>query len=415
MVYAIVLAAGRGRRMGGGLPKQFMSLAGRPLLFHALKAFELADSVDRVVLVAPADRVDRCREDVRAWCMGKVASVVAGGERRQDSVAEGLGAVPANASVIAVHDGARPLIQPEQIDAVVGLAREKGSAALGTPVTDTVKEIEGGRVLRTLDRSRTWRIQTPQAFRAPILREAHGEAARRGCLGTDDASLVEQLNVPVHVAPGREDNLKITAPEDLAMAESILRSRAGSAPSNLRAGHGYDAHRLVAGRPLILGGVVVPFDRGLLGHSDADVLSHAVADAVLGAMCLGDIGAHFPDADPAYRGISSLILLRAFSRRRSCVPRYFERVSELATDAGVEIVNVDATVIAQRPKLAPYLADMRERMAGALGIATERLSVKATTTEGLGFAGTEQGIAAQAVALVEAGARRPEPGRGDGR
>lgn len=400
MVYAIVLAAGRGRRMGGGLPKQFLSLAGRPLLFHALKAFELADSVDRVVLVAPADRVDRCREDVRAWGIGKVTSVVAGGEKRQDSVAEGLGAVPATASVIAVHDGARPLILPEQIDAVVGLAREKGSAALGTPVTDTVKEIEGGRVLRTLDRSRMWRVQTPQAFRAPILREAHGEAARRGCLGTDDASLVEQLNAPVHVAPGREDNLKITAQEDLAMAESILRSRAGSAPSNLRAGHGYDAHRLVAGRPLILGGVVVPFDRGLLGHSDADVLSHAVADAVLGAMCLGDIGAHFPDADPAYRGISSLILL--------------ERTSELATDAGVEIVNVDATVIAQRPRLAPYLADMRERMAGALGIATERLSVKATTTEGLGFAGTEQGIAAQAVALVEAGARRPEPGRGDG-
>ena len=397
MVYAIVLAAGRGRRMGGGLPKQFMSLAGRPLLFHALTAFERADQVDRVVLVTPADRVDRCREDVRAWGLEKVTCVVAGGERRQDSVAEGLGAVPVDASVIAVHDGARPLILPEQIDAVVDLAREKGSAVLGTPVTDTVKEIEDGRVLHTLDRSRMWRVQTPQAFRASILREAHGEAARRGYFGTDDTSLVEHLNVPVYVVGGREDNLKITAPEDLAVADSILRSRSVNMPSNLRVGHGYDVHRLVSGRPLILGGVTVPFDRGLHGHSDADVLSHAVADAVLGAMCLGDIGDHFPDDDPEYAGISSLILL--------------ERVSELARENAADIVNVDATVIAQRPKLAPHAAHMRERMAGALGIATERLSVKATTTEGLGFAGMEKGIAAQAVALVSLGAGPIDPVR----
>ncbi|MCE2440401.1 MAG: 2-C-methyl-D-erythritol 4-phosphate cytidylyltransferase [Candidatus Latescibacteria bacterium] len=398
MVYAIVLAAGRGLRMGGGLPKQFMSLAGRPLLFHALSAFERADLVDRVMLVAPADRVDRCLEDVRAWGLEKVTAVVAGGERRQDSVAKGLEAVPAGANVIAVHDGARPLILSEQIDAVVDLAREKGSAVLGTPVTDTVKEIDGRRVLHTPDRSRMWQVQTPQAFHASILREAHGVAARRGYFGTDDASLVEQLNAPVYVVPGREDNLKITAPEDLAMAESILRSRAGSVPSNLRAGHGYDVHRLVAGRPLILGGVTIPFDRGLHGHSDADVLSHAVADAILGAMCLGDIGTHFPDDDPAFAGISSLTLL--------------ERVSELARDTAAGIINVDATVIAQRPRLAPYIADMREKMAGALGITTERLSVKATTTEGLGFAGTEQGIAAQAIALVAVWTGAQDQGRG---
>ncbi|MCY3765137.1 MAG: 2-C-methyl-D-erythritol 2,4-cyclodiphosphate synthase [Gemmatimonadetes bacterium] len=181
------------------------------------------------------------------------------------------------------------------------------------------------------------------------------------------------------------------------MANSILRSRTVSVPSNLRVGHGYDVHRLISGRPLILGGVTVPFDRGLHGHSDADVLSHAVADAVLGAMCLGDIGDHFPDDDPEYAGISSLILL--------------ERVSELARENAAEIVNVDATVIAQRPKLAPHAAHMRERMAEALGIATERLSVKATTTEGLGFAGMEQGIAAQAVALVSLGAGPIDPVR----
>ena len=390
MVYAILLAAGSGRRMGDVLPKQFLSLAGRPVLVHALAAFERARQVDRVVLVSLPDRVDRCREMVRRWGIRKVTAVVKGGAQRQDSVAQGLGAVPDDASVIAVHDGARPLILPGQIDAVIDLARDKGSAVLGAPVTDTVKEVENGRVLQTLDRSRMWRVQTPQAFRASILRRAHDAAARSGYVGTDDTSLVERVNAPVHVVTGREDNLKITAQEDLALAESILRSRAGSANTNLRAGQGYDVHRLTAGRPLILGGVKVPFDRGLQGHSDADVISHAVADAILGAMGLGDIGGHFPDSDPAYAGISSLVLLK--------------RVSGLVSDAGAEIVNVDATIIAQRPKLAPYIIDMRKKMAGALGIPVERVSVKATTTEGLGFAGAEEGIAAQAVALVSPGA-----------
>lgn len=399
MVYAILLAAGSGRRMGGDLPKQFICLAGRPMLVHTLTAFERAKQVDRVVLVTLSDCVDRCREIVRGWGIRKVTAVVTGGVRRQDSVAEGLRAVQADATLIAIHDGARPLILPDQIDAVIDLAREKGSAVLGTPVTDTVKEIENGRVLRTLDRSRLWRVQTPQAFGAPLLRRAHGAAARSGYVGTDDTSLVEQLKAPVYVVTGREDNLKITAPEDLAMAESILRSRAEGMPSELRSGQGYDVHRLVSGRPLILGGVTVPFDRGLQGHSDADVLSHSVADAILGAMGQGDIGRHFPDADPAYAGISSLILL--------------ERVSGLARETAAEIINVDATVIAQRPKLAPYISDMRAKMAGSLGIAAERMSIKATTTEGLGFVGTEEGIAAQAVALVALRAAVHDPVNGN--
>ena len=399
MVYAIVLAAGAGRRMGCELPKQFITLAGRPLLVHALAAFDRANRVDRVVLVTLADSVDRCQEVVGRWGIRKVAAVVTGGARRQDSVAEGLGAVPDDADVVAIHDGARPLILPEQIDAVIDLAREKGAAALGTPVRDTVKEIENGRVLQTLDRSRLWRVQTPQAFRAPMLRRAHEAAARCAFAGTDDTSLVERQKAPVYLVTGREDNLKVTAPEDLAMAESILRSRGGGMPSDLRTGQGYDVHRLVAGRPLILGGVTVPFDRGLQGHSDADVLSHAVADAVLGAMGQGDIGGHFPDADPAYSGISSLILL--------------ERVSGLARDAGAQIMNVDATVIAQRPKLAPHISDMRAKMAAALGIAADRMSVKATTTEGLGFVGTEEGMAAQAVALVALRVGIHDPGKGN--
>ncbi len=384
--YAIVLAAGCGRRMGADRPKQFMDLAGKPVLAHTLEAFEQAGSIDRVVLVAPPEQVGRCEAFVKTWGGRKVSAVVPGGVARQDSVAEGLKAVGDEAGVVAVHDAARPLVLPEQIDAVVGEARETGAAVLGTRVTDTVKEVAGERVLKTLDRSRLWSVQTPQAFQADLIRRAHREAARSGYVGTDDTALVERLNAPVRVVEGRRDNLKITTPEDLQVAGDILRRRGETPALALRIGQGCDVHRLVEDRALILGGVEVRFDRGLLGHSDADVLSHAVGDAILGGLGAGDIGQHFPDTDPAYAGVSSLVLL--------------QRVAGLVKEAGAEILNVDATVMAQRPKLAPYIPQMKSRMAGALGISADRVSVKATTTEGLGFVGTGEGMAAQAVVLI---------------
>lgn len=388
-VYAIVVAGGSGRRMGGEEPKQFLPLAGRPILAHTLGAFEQADRIDRVILVTPPGQESRCLRDiVEAFGFGKVVAVAPGGAERQDSVAEGLKAVGADAEVVAIHDGARPLILPEHIDAVVAAAQRDGAAALGTPVSDTIKEVAGWRVQRTLDRSQLWSVQTPQAFRTALIRQAHAVARKDGYLGTDDTVLVERLGIAVTVVAGRQDNLKLTIPEDLAVAEEILRRRAGASPA-WRIGQGYDVHRLVEGRPLVLGGVTVAFDRGLMGHSDADVLSHAIADAILGGLNAGDIGRHFPDTDAAYAGISSLVLLT--------------RVAERVREAGGEVVNVDATVMAQRPKLAPHISEMRMRVAASLGISADRVSIKATTTEGLGFVGQESGMAAQAVALIQVG------------
>lgn len=388
-VYAIVLAAGEGRRMGLGQPKQLLELMGKPVLVHTLEAFDRAESVDRVVLVAPPDVVGHYRDEVvRPFGIRKVEAVVPGGAERQDSVREGLGSLGDDAEVVAIHDAARPLIRPEEIDAVVADARASGAAVLGTPVTDTVKEVSGGEVRKTLDRSVLWQVQTPQAFQVSVIREAHLQAAREGFLGTDDTVLVERLGRPVRVVAGRADNLKITTPDDLGVAEQILRRRSPTGEAEMRIGQGYDVHRLVEGRALILGGVEIPFEKGLDGHSDADVLSHAVTDAVLGALGQGDIGRHFPDSDPAYKGISSLVLL--------------ERVAELVSTAGHRVVNVDATVMAQRPKLATHIPEMQSNIATALGIGPDQVSVKATTTEGLGFVGKEEGMAAQAVASVKA-------------
>ncbi|MDP6039677.1 MAG: 2-C-methyl-D-erythritol 2,4-cyclodiphosphate synthase, partial [Candidatus Latescibacteria bacterium] len=324
-----------------------------------------------------------CREQFGSDVFSKVIDVVVGGVERQDSVACGLAAVGEDASVIAVHDGARAFVTPEDIAAVVAVAAERGAAVLGTPMTDTVKRVDGDRVVETLDRSELWGVQTPQAFRADVIRRAHQEATESDFFGTDDTALVERLGEEVVVVPGRVDNVKITSPEDLDM--SILEKR-GDVAAALRIGQGYDVHQLVEDRPLILGGVNVPHEKGLLGHSDADVLTHVVIDAVLGALGAGDIGQLFPDTDPAYKDISSLVLL--------------ERVADVVKERRAEVLSVDATVMAQQPKLAPHIVQMRENLAQALGILVDCMSVKATTTERLGFVGREEGMAAQAVALV---------------
>jgi 2-C-methyl-D-erythritol 4-phosphate cytidylyltransferase / 2-C-methyl-D-erythritol 2,4-cyclodiphosphate synthase len=382
---AIVLAAGTGKRMGTQTPKQFLELAGRPVLAWTLDAFEHAASIDTVILVVPRDLIAVCRD---RFLSGKVIGVVEGGSERQDSVACGLLAVPESVEVIAIHDGARAFVRPDEIDAVVRMAAVHGAAVLGTPVTDTVKRVQDDRVLETLDRSVLRSVQTPQAFHAELIRRAHRDAAAGGYRGTDDTSLVERLGEPVIVLPGRTDNVKITTPEDLELGMNILAKRGRVSPG-LRIGQGYDVHQLVAGRPLILGGVTIPHEVGLLGHSDADVLTHVVIDAVLGALGEGDIGQLFPDTDAQYKDISSLLLLK--------------KVAEVVARRGAEVLSVDATVMAQRPKLAPHIPEMREKIAAALGVSRDRVSVKATTTEKLGFVGREEGMAAQAVALLQIG------------
>lgn len=379
---AIVVAAGRGARMGASVAKAFLPLAGRPMLAHAVEAVERAQSVaEVVVVVAPAD-VEATQALLARRGPGKVAAVVAGGAQRQDSVFAGLQRT-GDAGVVVVHDGARPLVDPTVIDAVAAAAARTGAASAGLPMRETVKDVDAGFVTTTLDRSRLWIAHTPQAFRAELLREAHRRAREHGTQASDDAALVESLGHRVQMVVDSPSNLKITVPDDLEMAEALLARRSGS---GVRTGVGVDAHRLVMDRPLILGGVAIPSPRGLAGHSDADVLAHAITDAVLGAAGLGDIGTHFPPDDPAYKDADSLDLLA--------------RAVEMVRSAGGRVVHVDATVLAEAPRLGPYVAEMRVRLAGVLAVDPSAVNVKATTMEGMGAVGRGEGIVAHAVATI---------------
>lgn len=385
MVTAVVAAAGSGRRMGREVNKVFLPLAGRPILARSVAAVASCPEVDGLVVVVAPGEEEQAAEIIAPLALAKPWLVVAGGAERQHSVANALAAVPAAADIILIHDGARPLVDADTIGAAIAAAREHGAAGVAVPVKDTIKTVdEGGCIAATPDRRTLWAIQTPQVFAAPLLREAYAAAAAAGVLATDDAALVERLGRKVRIVPGSYRNIKITTPEDMIMAQALLGSEA---ERMRRIGIGYDVHRLVAGRPLVIGGVDIPWEKGLEGHSDADVLLHAIKDALLGAAALGDIGRHFPDTDPAYKGASSLRLLAA--------------VGEKLAAAGWRAANIDAVVIAEKPKLAPHIPAMNANIAAALGIAAGQVNVKATTTEGLGFTGRREGIAAQAVAAIE--------------
>ena len=342
-----------------------------------------------MLIVAPED-VERARRSLLQPGRDRSERVVAGGDTRQASVRAGLAEVSPACDLVLVHDAARPFVTAELVHACLGAAAAHGAAVSALPATDTVKEVgPEGVVTATLDRSRLWLVQTPQAFRRELLMEAHEAAARAGVTGTDDASLVEQIGHSVHVVLGDPGNMKITHPEDVRRSEQTLSEcRAGAGRGMaVRSGIGYDAHAFVEDRPLVLAGVRLRDRRGLLGHSDADVVSHAVCDALLGAIGAGDIGQHFPDTDARYAGINSLSLVT--------------RVSHLVREAGWEIGNVDAVVIAEEPRMAPHIPDMREALAAALGTPVSRVSIKAKTTEGMGFTGRGEGIASHAIALLE--------------
>jgi len=311
---------------------------------------------------------------------------VPGGARRQDSVTAGLDEV-GDAAIVVVHDGARPFAEPSLFTSVVRAVANGADAAIAAvPVTDTLKRVVDGRVVQTLDRTAFALAQTPQAFRRAALETALATAATRGATVTDEATLVEEMGGTVVVVPGDASNLKLTNPEDLAVAQAIAQSRGAARQPPVRTGIGYDVHKLVPGRRLLLGGVEIPFDRGLDGHSDADALLHAIADALLGAAALGDIGAHFPPTDPAFKNADSLVLLAA--------------VGALLVATGYHVLNVDATVIAEAPRLMPYVERMRAAIAGSLSLDVDQVGVKATTNEGMGFPGRGEGIAALAVATV---------------
>lgn len=385
---AVIAAAGRGTRFGGPLPKVFVPLLGRPMVAWSLLAYERCPSVEAVALVVPGEFVERAEEICADAGLTKIAAVVPGGAQRPQSVHAGLRALESRAPEIAcVHDGARPLIDVATIERSIDAAEEHGAAVAAIAVTDTIKRCDpDGCIEATPPRRELYRAQTPQTFRYDLLRGAYERAEREGLDVTDDAQLVERMGRRVHVSEGHPDNFKVTTRDDLARAEWTLRRREGRADARLRVGIGYDVHAFAEDRELILGGVRIDFPRGLAGHSDADVLLHAICDALLGAAALGDIGRHFPDDSPQYEGADSAELAA--------------RVVELLAENGWRAVNVDATVICQRPRLAPHIEQMRRNIARALGLGPEAVSVKATTTEGLGFEGRGEGIAAQATALI---------------
>ena len=423
-VTAVIVAAGSARRMGG-INKQYAELAGMPVLARSVAAFDNDPFVDEIVIVARSGEEDRCRRDiVEKYGFRRVSAVVPGGAERQDSVRAALGVVFGGAAgreagscgsevsdggggrddgrdvgLVLIHDGARPLVPRTVIDAVIDGCAARGAAIPAVSVKDTIKQIHlsdsRAVVSFTPERSLLRAVQTPQGFDAALLMRAYDACAPDTAV-TDDASLVEALGSPVYIVDGDEMNIKITTPSDLGRAEQLLNGSSADDPGINdpvaaaarvpRTGMGYDVHAFAENRKLILGGVNIPHDRGLLGHSDADVLIHAVMDALLGAAALGDIGKHFPDTDLRYKGISSLLLLG--------------HVSELLSSHGWTIVNIDVTVIAQRPKIAPHIPQMKKIMAEVLKISESQINIKGTTTERLGFTGREEGIASQAVASI---------------
>ncbi|MDH3596434.1 MAG: bifunctional 2-C-methyl-D-erythritol 4-phosphate cytidylyltransferase/2-C-methyl-D-erythritol 2,4-cyclodiphosphate synthase [Rhodospirillales bacterium] len=377
---ALVVAAGRGERFGGARPKQYETLAGRPLLHHGLAALVGHPAIAGVRAVIHPDDLALYQSAAEGL---DLLDPVPGGANRQDSARLGLESLEELAPEhVLIHDGARPLLPAEVIDRVLRALDRVPGAVAALPVTDTLKREHDGLVAETVARQGLWRAQTPQGFHYPAILAAHRAAA--GAELTDDAAVAEQAGLPVALVEGSPRNLKVTTPEDLARAETILTGGGGA--QETRSASGFDVHRFGPGDHVTLCGVKIPHDRALLGHSDADVALHALTDALLGALGAGDIGLHFPPTDPRWRGADSAVFLR--------------NASERVAARGGRIVNVDVTVICEAPKLAPHRAHMVARLAELLDLAPERVNVKATTTEGLGFTGRGEGIAAQASATL---------------
>ncbi|HEY8392995.1 MAG TPA: 2-C-methyl-D-erythritol 2,4-cyclodiphosphate synthase [Capillibacterium sp.] len=440
---AVIPAAGSGRRMqtpgGPARQKLLLPVGGKSIFRRSLEALALPEIEAFFIPVPPEEQAGFEREFIVAG-IAQPVFFCPGGAERQDSVASALAAaavwpgwrVPEERRLVVVHDAARPLVEKETVREALRVARESGAACVGVPVKDTVKVVGAdGRIAVTPDRESLWLAQTPQIFTWPLLWAAYDRARTDGATGTDDAALVERTGHPVRMVRGTYRNLKVTTPEDLIVAAAFLATEEGLAPETapagkrqavepfpsgggngahqggerekegreeprLRVGQGFDVHPLVAGRRLVLGGETIPSPVGLAGHSDADVLIHALIDGILGASGAGDLGELFPDTDPAFKDIDSTILLR--------------KVLARLEPAGWRPVNVDVTVIAQEPKLAPYRNAIRTRLATILGLPVTAVNVKATTTEGLGFTGRREGIAAQAVVLLEAPPATCPPG-----
>ncbi len=387
-VSAIILAAGVGSRMKSNITKQQIEILGRSILEHTLSAFESAESILDITVVTREEEQDFVKKTLQNF--KKPYKLVIGGQTRLESARLGFEASPDTAEYVAIHDCARCLITPKDIDRVAEHAYNFGAASATMRVVDTVKKIDkDGFIISTESRDNLRRAATPQVFKRALYRDVISRVTQNCSEITDDNMLFEQRGIKIAAVDTDGENIKVTEPADVLLAESILKRRnpKGGDGVEIRVGHGYDVHKLVSGRKMIIGGVEIPYEKGLLGHSDADVLVHAIMDALLGAAALGDIGKHFPDTSGEFKDISSINLLL--------------RVRALIEEKGYKISNIDATLVLQAPKVARYVEKMRENIAFALSVPTGCINVKATTEEKLGFTGNGDGAAAHAVALIQ--------------
>jgi 2-C-methyl-D-erythritol 4-phosphate cytidylyltransferase / 2-C-methyl-D-erythritol 2,4-cyclodiphosphate synthase len=375
---ALVVAAGRGFRLGGPLPKQYLPLGGAAVLRYSVATFLAHPGVDHVRVVIHPD--DRPLYDAAVAGLDLLPPVH-GGAQRQDSVRNGLASLAEAApDRVLIHDGARPFVDAATIDRVLSALQDHPGAIAALPIRDTVKRDSGGRIVDTVERRGLWRAQTPQGFRYSEIMAAH--RAAEGAELSDDAAVAEQAGLAVALVDGSEENFKVTTTDDLLRAERHLAMQRG----DIRTGQGFDVHAFGAGDHVWLCGLKIPHGQGLVGHSDADVGLHALTDALLGALGAGDIGMHFPPSDPAWRGAPS--------------HRFLRHAADLVAAAGGSVAHCDVTLICERPKIGPHREAMVARIAEILGLDPRRVSVKATTTEQLGFTGRGEGIAAQAIATV---------------
>ena len=379
MLSVLILSAGNSTRMGGG-NKQLLLIDNVPVVVRSVNAFKGIPEVSEIFVAVKKEDKDIFD---KLFIEDKDVKVIAtGGETRQRTVKQSLEYISDKSDYIAIHDGARPLVRKEDILNTIKACKEVGGAVLGAMVKDTVKIIENSLIKETPDRSTLFCAQTPQIFNLKEYKKAFDYAEKLKLDFTDDSQLFEKTGRKVASVIGHYDNIKITTPEDVLIAEALFKGETNM----IRIGQGYDVHRLIEGRKLILGGVTIPYEKGLLGHSDADVLTHAIMDALLGALALGDIGAHFPDTDPAYKGANSMELLK--------------KVVLIIKDKGYIVGNLDCTVAAQAPKLKPYILEMRKNLADVMGVDVSSVSVKATTEEGMGITGNGEGMTATAVCVL---------------
>ncbi len=388
-VAALIVAAGRGSRAGEGIPKQYRLLQGQPVLTRTLAGFLSHPGISHALVVIHPDDRDLYEASVRsvAPLSSTLLPCVYGGDTRQDSVRSGLEALAdAAPDLVLVHDAARPFASPELIDRAIEAAGRWGAAVPGVPVTDTIKVIgKQSEVISTPDRATLRAVQTPQAFRFSLLRDVHSRAAAANLHAfTDDGALAEWAGLPVHVFEGESGNIKLTHPVDFLEAER--RSKSGSMTYITKLGTGFDVHAFGEGDHVWLGGIRVPHDRGVIAHSDGDVILHALTDAILGALADGDIGTHFPPSDPQWRGASS--------------DRFLAHAVNLVRERGGIVDHLDTTLLCEKPRLGPHREAMRQRIAEIAGLRLDQVSLKATTTEKLGFTGRSEGIAAQAAATI---------------